>query len=81
MSSAIATIVSLLTQLVPTDLASVSFLSWAGDRDPIYDLLILTGPILILLIALLGRMWLTTGLAIGYLLVFVGHLLHSIISE
>ncbi|WP_330632285.1 hypothetical protein [Halocatena halophila] len=81
MSSVIATIVSLLTQLVPTDLSSVSFLSWAGDRDPIYDLLILTGPLVIVLISVVGRMWLTTGLAIGYLLVFVGHLLHSIVTS
>jgi hypothetical protein len=50
--------------------------SWVrdGPRDPVYDLLMVAGPVVLLLVRLLGRGPLTEGLVLLYLLSFVGYL-------
>jgi len=56
------------------DLPVVGPVFCAGSRDPIYDLLMVTGPLLLLLIRLLGRGIVTQGLTFLYLLSFVAYL-------
>ncbi|MEM4781533.1 MAG: hypothetical protein QXG03_08250 [Halalkalicoccus sp.] len=45
--------------------------------DPVFDALMLAGPLILVAIALLGRTALTTALAIAYLLAFVGYVLYN----
>ncbi|QSG11275.1 putative membrane protein [Halapricum desulfuricans] len=45
----------------------------SGADDRVLDGLLLSGPIVIALIVLLGRNLLTEGIAVTYLLVFVGY--------
>ncbi|MFW5919581.1 MAG: hypothetical protein ACOC0F_01240 [archaeon] len=44
-----------------------------GTADPVYDVLMVVGPLLLVLIVLVGRTNLTVGLAGLYLLSFVGY--------
>lgn len=57
--------------MTPADLPIVGTLFQFDGRDTVYDTLILCGPLLIVVIALLGRSPLTTALAVGYLSTFV----------
>lgn len=45
----------------------------AGPNDRVFDSLLLVGPLLIVVIAVVGRSALTTLLAVGYLVAFVGY--------
>ncbi|RRJ30375.1 hypothetical protein [Halocatena pleomorpha] len=57
---------------LPSTVPLVRALSGDGDRG--YELLILSGPVVIGVIALLGRSMVTTALAMGYILAFVLYL-------
>ena len=45
----------------------------AGADDPVFDALLLAGPLCVLVVALVGRTSATVALAAGYLLAFVGY--------
>ena len=45
----------------------------AGADDRGYDALLLAGPIVVVVVAFLGRGPLTTALAAGYIVAFAGH--------
>lgn len=60
--------------MIPSDLPTLS-LSWVGNRDRGYDVLILCGPVVVGAIVLFGRSVLTNALAAGYVLAFVVYLL------
>lgn len=57
------------------DLPVVGRLPDVGANDSIFDGLLLAGPAVILVVAVLGRSSVTVALAVGYLTVFVGHVL------
>jgi hypothetical protein len=57
------------------DLPIVGQVLESGASDPVFDGLLLAGPAVILLLAVLGRSVLTVALGIGYLAVFVSHVL------
>ncbi|ADB60964.1 hypothetical protein Htur_2081 [Haloterrigena turkmenica DSM 5511] len=48
----------------------------SGAEDRVFDTLLLIGPGIILVIALLGRSPLTLGIAIGYLVFFLAYVLY-----
>lgn len=48
-----------------------------GADDRVFDVLLLCGPVVVLLIAVLGRTLVTVGLAGGYVALFVGYLLYK----
>lgn len=48
-----------------------------GPDDRVFDSLLVSGPLLIVLLALLGRTPLTTTIAVGYLGVFAGYTLYK----
>jgi hypothetical protein len=48
----------------------------AGSSDPMYDLMMVAGPLLVILVRLVGRTLLTEGLVFLYLLSFVAYLLY-----
>lgn len=60
----------------PSDLPVVSVVFEAGAEDRVFDSLLLVGPLVIVLVAVLGRSLLTTGLAMGYIAVFVTYVLY-----
>lgn len=47
-----------------------------GAEDQVFDSLLLLGPIIIVLIAVIGRSTLTTIVAVAYLSSFVGYVLY-----
>jgi hypothetical protein len=55
----------------------VSSILESGADDRIFDGLLLCGPVVIALIAVLGRTPVTVGLAGGYLVLFAGYLLYK----
>lgn len=48
-----------------------------GPDDPTFDSLLLIGPLVILIVVLLGRTPITIGIAAIYLLAFVGYVLYK----
>ncbi|ELZ20043.1 hypothetical protein [Natrinema limicola] len=52
-----------------------------GAEDRVFDSLLLLGPVIVALIAVLGRSALTTGIAIAYLSSFVGYVLYRGVLE
>lgn len=52
---------------------AVETLFVTGPDDRVFDAFILVAPLVVLVIALLGRTGVTTALAAGYLLAFVGY--------
>ncbi|MGQ3413303.1 hypothetical protein ACT4ML_13690 [Natrinema sp. LN54] len=58
------------------ELPIVGELLESGAEDRIFDSLLLVGPLLILVIALVGRSVLTTGLAAAYVVFFVAYVLY-----
>lgn len=54
-----------------TDLPLVDHVVSFGPDSRIFDALLLSGPFIVALIVLLGRTTVTSGLAIGYLVLFV----------
>ncbi|ELZ32451.1 hypothetical protein C474_06507 [Halogeometricum pallidum JCM 14848] len=59
----------------PEDVPLVREIIRTGADDRVFDLLLVVGPLLVVLVALLGRSVVTTALAGGYLLAFVGYTL------
>lgn len=51
----------------------VQWIRETGPDDPVFDGLLLAGPLMIIVLAFLGRTLLTTGLVSGYLGVFVAY--------
>lgn len=49
----------------------------SGADDRIFDSLIVLGPVLVLAIAVAGRSWLTTALAVAYIGAFVGYVVYK----
>jgi hypothetical protein len=47
----------------------------AGASDPVYDALLVAGPVVVAALAVLGRSLATTALATAYVLTFVGYTL------
>ncbi|MFA9418149.1 hypothetical protein [Natrinema sp. HArc-T2] len=48
-----------------------------GAEDQVFDSLLLLGPVIIALIAIVGRSVLTTAIAVAYLSSFVGYVLYQ----
>lgn len=69
--------------MIPADIPVVGslFQSGFGGRDTVYDTLILCGPLLIAVIALVGRSPLTTTLAVGYISAFVLYTLWKSVEQ
>ena len=63
------------------DLPVVSYVFEAGADDRIFDSLLLIGPLVIGLIVLLGRSFVTEAVAVVYIAVFVGYTLYRAIRE
>ena len=63
------------------DLPVVSAVVEAGADDRIFDLLLLIGSLVIGLIVLLGRSFVTEAVAVVYIAVFVGYTLYRAIRE
>ncbi len=61
----------------PRDYPFFRQLAQFGGQDTIFDLLLLIGPLLIVIITILGRTVVTVGLASGYILFFLGYLLYK----
>lgn len=49
----------------------------SGADDRVFDALLLSGPLVLILIAIFGRTLVTTGLAGGYLVLFALYLLYK----
>lgn len=49
----------------------------SGADDRVFDALLLSGPLVIMLIAIFGRTLVTTGLSGGYLVLFTLYLLYK----
>jgi hypothetical protein len=60
----------------PRGLPYVEQVVGAGPDDPVFDSLLLAGPIVLALLAILGRHPAATGIAIGYLGTFVTYVLY-----
>ncbi|WP_121743591.1 hypothetical protein [Natronorubrum halophilum] len=58
------------------DIPIVGDLLEAGAEDWVFDSLLLIGPLLIALIAVIGRSPITTGITAAYLLFFVAYVLY-----
>ena len=67
--------------MMPRDLPVVSYVFEAGADDRIFDSLLLIGPLVIGLIVLLGRSFMTGAVAVVYIAVFVGYTLYRAIRE
>ena len=52
----------------------------SGADDRIFDSLIVLGPVLVLAIALVGRSWLMTTLALAYIGAFVGYVVYKSVT-
>lgn len=52
-----------------------------GASDPVFDSLLLGGPVVVLLIALLGRTPIVQALAIGYIVSFLAKIAHNFIRS
>jgi hypothetical protein len=59
----------------PRDLPVLSSIIEAGAQDPVFDGLLVVGPLVIAVVAVLGRALLTEGIATVYIVVFVGYVL------
>ncbi|MFB6087437.1 MAG: hypothetical protein ABEJ85_02855 [Haloarculaceae archaeon] len=59
------------------DLPVIEQVIESGANDRVFDALLLSGPLVILLIALIGRTLLTRAMAAAYLAVFVGYVLYK----
>jgi hypothetical protein len=59
----------------PTEFPIVAQVIESGAQDRVFDALLLVGPLVILLIAAVGRSALSIAVAVVYLLAFVGHVL------
>lgn len=58
----------------PTRIPLVKDVFESGADDRLFDTLLLTGPFLIIFVAVLGRSTVTTALVVAYLLVFVTYI-------
>ena len=67
--------------MMPRDLPVVSYVFEAGADDRIFDSLLLIGPLVIGLIVLLGRSFVTEAVAVVYIAVFVGYTLYRAVRE
>lgn len=56
------------------DLPILRRLEDVGPTDPVFDLLVLVGPVVIAIIAVLGRTAISTTLAAAYVIGFVAYL-------
>jgi hypothetical protein len=62
------------------DIPVVSAVFEAGADDRVFDSLLLTGPLVIGLIVVLGRSFVTEAVAIAYIAVFVGYALYQAVQ-
>lgn len=58
------------------DLPILSHILESGADDRVFDFLLLVGPLVIALVAALGRTLLTRAIAFAYIGVFVAHILY-----
>ena len=61
----------------PRDLPVLSSIIEAGAQDPVFDGLLMLGPILIAVVAVLGRSLLTEAVVAAYIVAFVGYVLYQ----
>lgn len=55
-------------------------IEWGAD-DSVFDALLVSGPLLIILLSLLGRSPITVAIVVGYLGVFTAHVLYKWITK
>lgn len=63
-----------------TDLPLVEHVISIGPDSRIFDSLLVSGPLIVVLIVLFGRNTVTFGLAIGYLLLFVAGVVYEAVD-
>jgi hypothetical protein len=64
----------------PRDLPVLSSIIEAGTQDRFFDGLLLLGPLVVTVVAVLGRSRLTESVAAAYLVVFIGYVLYSTVE-
>ncbi|MFC4408145.1 hypothetical protein [Haloarchaeobius iranensis] len=62
------------------DVPVVNYVLESGPDDPVFDTLLLSGPLVIGILALVGREPVSVGLGVLYLLVFAGYLPYKWLS-
>ncbi|MFB6293482.1 MAG: hypothetical protein ABEH60_04395 [Halonotius sp.] len=67
--------------MTPTEWPLLSSVRNAGTDDPVFQGLILAGPVVVVLIALLGRSPVSAVLAGGYLAVLVGNTVRNVVRN
>jgi hypothetical protein len=65
--------------MTPTEWPLLSAVRNAGTDDPVFQALLLAGPVVIVLIVLLGRSPISTVLAGGYLAVLVANTMRNVL--
>ncbi len=65
--------------MTPTEWSLLSAVRNAGTDDPVFQGLLLAGPVVIVLIVLLGRSPISTVLAGGYLAVLVANTIRNVL--
>jgi hypothetical protein len=65
--------------MTPTEWPLLSAVRNAGTDDPVFQALLLAGPVVIVLIVLLGRSPISTVLAGGYLAVLVANTIRNVL--
>lgn len=63
------------------DLPILKHLGDVGPSDPVFDLMVLVGPVVVVLIILLGRNAATTAIAAGYVLAFPAYLAYKAVTR
>jgi len=63
--------------VTPNGLPVLGFVFDSGPEDRVFDALLLLGPAIIVLIVVVGRSLLTSGVAIGYLAAIVSYVLYK----
>ena len=65
----------------PTEIPLLGSVLRSGARDRVFDAFLLCGPLLVALIAVVGRNPVTTAIAALYVLVFVGYVAYLGLSK
>lgn len=63
--------------MTPRSLPLIRFLNEAGPDDRVFDGMLLAGPIIIVIIAIVGRTNLTSGLVWLYIIAIFGYVLYK----
>lgn len=59
------------------DLPLVAYVLESGANDRVFDFLLLVGPAVIVLVAIVGRTLATVGISVAYLVFFVAYVLYK----